>query len=86
MTTLNLTKKYSGSYYAESETHIVKIMANYVSGITDGGWSLSIEEKTHIAKDFDGNEVQMAEALFYYPCDNKKQAVELGVRWILKNL
>ena len=86
MITLNLTKLYSGSYFAESETHLIEIKANYVSGIMDGGWYLHIMEKTHMATAMDGNRVQMGENLYALHCDSKKQAVEMGTWWVLENL
>tara|TARA_R100000951_G_scaffold106100_2_gene100386 strand:+ start:2857 stop:3117 length:261 start_codon:yes stop_codon:yes gene_type:complete len=86
MSTLNFTKLFSGIYFAESETHLIEINANYVSGIMDGGWYLNIMEKTHIATAMDGNKVQMGENLYSLHCDSKKQAVEICNWWVLTYL
>ena len=86
MTTLSLKKEYSGSYFAESESHLITIRANKVSGLMDGGWYVSIEEKTDIAVDMCGDQVQMTEQLFGCACDSKKQAVQVGTQWVIENI
>jgi hypothetical protein len=84
MATLALKKKSLGYYEAENDTHLIT-----VSKTSDGVWELTIEEKTHLSTDQfskEKNLVQMTDVLFNCFTDTKKQAVQVGTDWVIKNL
>ena len=84
MATLALNKKHSGYYQVENDTHLIT-----VAKTSGGSWEVIVEEKTHLAVDQfskEKNLVQMTDVLFNCFTDTKKQAVQVGTDWVIKNL
>ena len=78
---LALNKKRKGKYQKRAGNILVTVEKCYMTG----EWLGVIEEMTHFAKDFLGNEVEMGSTLFEWKDDTKKNVIYTLEQYILEN-
>jgi hypothetical protein len=78
---LQLKKIYKGRYFKRAGSILITVEKCYLTN----KWRGVIENMTHFAKDFDGNEVEMGDTLFEWVDDNKKTVVDTLKTYILNN-